>query len=39
MLRFWIKPCMSLDAWFGSMKKHVESEIGWAKEAFWGLGF
>jgi hypothetical protein len=28
MLRFWIKPCMSLDAWFGSMKKNEESEIG-----------
>jgi len=28
MLGFWIKPSMSLDAWFGSMKKQVESEIG-----------
>jgi hypothetical protein len=29
---------MSLDAWFGSMKKHEEGKIGWAEEPFWGLG-
>jgi hypothetical protein len=27
MLGFWIKPRMSLDAWFGSVKTHEEGEI------------
>jgi hypothetical protein len=27
MLGFWIKPSMSLGAWFGSMKNHEEGEI------------
>ncbi len=34
MLGFWIKPRMSLDAWFGSVKIYEEGEIVGNKISF-----